>query len=68
MSDLVRQGKARTLGLSEAQNGPILEEFVRLASEVGCTPAQLALGWPLNRAPHIVPIPGTRSVAHLDKH
>jgi aryl-alcohol dehydrogenase-like predicted oxidoreductase len=51
-----------------AQNGPILQEFVRLASEVGCTPAQLALGWLLNRAPHIVPIPGTRSVAHLEEN
>lgn len=51
-----------------AQNGPILQEFVCLASEVGCTPAQLALGWLLNRAPHIVPIPGTGSVAHLEEN
>jgi len=50
------------------QNQPILEEFVRLASQLGCTPAQLALAWLLNRATHVVPIPGTRSVAHLDEN
>jgi aryl-alcohol dehydrogenase-like predicted oxidoreductase len=51
-----------------AQNRPILDEFVCLASELGCTPAQLALAWLLNRATHVVPIPGTRSVAHLDEN
>jgi aryl-alcohol dehydrogenase-like predicted oxidoreductase len=50
------------------QNRTVLEEFVRLADEVGCTPGQLALAWLLNRAPHIVPIPGTRSVAHFDEN
>ena len=50
------------------QNRPVLEEFVRLAGEVGCTPGQLALAWLLNRAPHVVPIPGTRSVAHFDEN
>jgi hypothetical protein len=32
---------------------------------VGCTPAQLAIAWLLHRGDHILPIPGTRSVAHL---
>jgi aryl-alcohol dehydrogenase-like predicted oxidoreductase len=50
------------------QNQPVLEDFVRLAGEVGCTPGQLALAWLLNRAPHVVPIPGTRSVAHFDEN
>ncbi|MFJ8646714.1 aldo/keto reductase [Streptomyces sp. NPDC093546] len=36
-----------------------------VAAELGATPAQTALAWLLHRAPHIVPIPGTTSVAHL---
>ncbi|MDG5489683.1 aldo/keto reductase [Sphingomonas sp. BGYR3] len=38
----------------------------RLAAEHDCTPGQLAIAWVLARAPHIVPIPGTRSITHLD--
>lgn len=39
-----------------------------LATEAGCTPAQLALAWLLRRGPHIVPIAGTTSSAHLDEN
>jgi aryl-alcohol dehydrogenase-like predicted oxidoreductase len=60
--------RANSWPLSFVQNRPVLEEFVGLAGEVGCTPGQLALAWLLNRAPHIVPIPGTRSVAHFDEN
>ncbi len=35
------------------------------ARSVGATPAQLALAWLLRRSPVMVPIPGTKSVAHL---
>ena len=39
--------------------------YHRIAQDVGCTPAQLALAWLLHKAPHIIPIPGTTSVEHL---
>lgn len=39
--------------------------YEALAREAGCTPVQLALAWLLHKAPHIIPIPGTTSVAHL---
>jgi aryl-alcohol dehydrogenase-like predicted oxidoreductase len=64
----IRRGMPRFQPDNFAQNHPILEEFVCVASELGCTPAQLALAWLLNRAKHVVPIPGTRSVAHLDEN
>jgi aryl-alcohol dehydrogenase-like predicted oxidoreductase len=64
----IRRGMPRFKSESFVQNRPVLEEFVGLAGEVGCTPGQLALAWLLNRAPHIVPIPGTRSVAHFDEN
>lgn len=46
-------------------NLALLPPLRALAAGRGCTVAQLALAWLLHRAPHIVPIPGTRSEAHL---
>jgi aryl-alcohol dehydrogenase-like predicted oxidoreductase len=43
----------------------LLPAYKALAHEAGCTPAQLALAWLLHKGPHIIPIPGTTSVAHL---
>jgi aryl-alcohol dehydrogenase-like predicted oxidoreductase len=42
-----------------------LAPYKALAREAGCTPAQLALAWLLHKAAHVIPIPGTTSVAHL---
>ena len=39
-----------------------------LAAEIGLTPSQLALAWLLHRGEDVVPIPGTRSRAHLDEN
>ena len=36
-----------------------------VAARLGATPMQVALAWLLRRAPNILPIPGTSSVAHL---
>jgi pyridoxine 4-dehydrogenase len=38
------------------------------ADELGARPAQVALAWLLQRAPNIVPIPGTSSVQHLEEN
>lgn len=37
-----------------------------LAAEAGCSTAQLALAWLLAQGPHVVPIPGTASITHLE--
>ena len=39
-----------------------------LAGSTGHTPAQLALAWLLHRSPVVLPIPGTKSVAHLEEN
>jgi aryl-alcohol dehydrogenase-like predicted oxidoreductase len=39
--------------------------FHAYARARGITPAALALAWLLDRAPHIIPIPGTRTAEHL---
>ena len=49
-------------------NLALLAQYKLLAQEAGCTPAQLALAWLLHKAPHIIPIPGTTSVEHLNEN
>jgi aryl-alcohol dehydrogenase-like predicted oxidoreductase len=49
-----------------AANEPLRARYLALAGELGCTPAQLALAWLLAKAPHVIAIPGMRSIGHLD--
>jgi aryl-alcohol dehydrogenase-like predicted oxidoreductase len=42
-----------------------LQAFHAFAVRRGVTPAALALAWLLDRGPHIIPIPGTRTADHL---
>jgi aryl-alcohol dehydrogenase-like predicted oxidoreductase len=49
-------------------NLALVEALKAIAASRGCTPAQLALAWLLQRGPHIVPIPGTRSIARLEEN
>ncbi len=49
-------------------NKTLLPSYRAVAHELGCTPAQLALAWLLERAPHILPIPGTTSITHLEEN
>ena len=48
-----------------ARNLKLLPAYEALAQALGCTPSQLALAWLLHKAPHIIPLFGTTSVAHL---
>lgn len=43
-----------------------LDAFHAFARQRGFTPAALALAWLLDRGPHILPIPGTRTAEHLN--
>jgi len=47
------------------QNLTLIEQFVRLAEQVGVTPAQLALKWVLSRGENVHVIPGTTNPQHL---
>jgi aryl-alcohol dehydrogenase-like predicted oxidoreductase len=51
--------------LNWRRNRERLGDFVALANAWGLKPATLAIAWMLAKAPHIVPIPGTRGGAHL---
>ena len=50
------------------KNMKLFAEYTKVADEVGCTPAQLAIAWTLAKAPHIVPIPGTRHTAYVEEN
>jgi len=61
----LRRTMPRFDGANWAANTRLLPAFHAIAQEVGCSPAQLALAWLLHQGEHIIPIPGTTSVAHL---
>ena len=51
-------------------NGPNLENIRKavdgIARRHGATPHQVALTWHLHRSPNTLPIPGTRTISHVD--
>jgi aryl-alcohol dehydrogenase-like predicted oxidoreductase len=49
-----------------SHNLALAARFNALAAQAGITPAQLSLAWVLARGDFILPIPGTRSIAHLE--
>lgn len=58
------------LGSAFNPENPVLghPEIRKTASELGRTPAQVALAWTLAAAPNMLLIPGTSSVAHLEEN
>jgi aryl-alcohol dehydrogenase-like predicted oxidoreductase len=58
----------RFRGARLAHNLAAVGRFDALAIEIGLTSAQLALAWLLTRGSHVIPIPGTRSIAHLEEN
>jgi len=44
------------------------DSILKVASELGATPLQVALAWLLKRSKVILPIPGTSSVAHVEQN
>jgi pyridoxine 4-dehydrogenase len=66
IDDLAREGTAYVPffplgGFSPLQSSTLSD----VATRLGATPMQVALAWLLRRAPNILLIPGTSSVAHL---
>ena len=51
-------------GELSGEGSPLTE----IAAEHGSTPSQLALAWLLRRSPVMLPIPGTKSLTHLDEN
>jgi hypothetical protein len=51
-----------------AANLPLRKAYQAYAAKVGCTPAQLALAWLLQKDSTLIPIPGTQNMAHLQEN
>ncbi|MCA8887601.1 MAG: aldo/keto reductase, partial [Parvularculaceae bacterium] len=64
----IRRGMPRFNEPHFSRNQSLLPVFRQIAKDAGCAPAQLALAWLLQKAPHIIPIPGTTSVANLSEN
>jgi hypothetical protein len=64
----IRRDMPRFKAPHYAANLRLLRAFEALAREAHCTGAQLALAWLLHKAPDLIPIPGTTSIAHLEEN
>jgi aryl-alcohol dehydrogenase-like predicted oxidoreductase len=63
-----RRGLPRFQEPNLARNLALVDRFSAIASEKGCTPAQLALAWLLAQGEDIVPIPGTKRRQYLEEN
>ena len=64
----IRRNMPRFQQPAFADNQVLLVQLQKLAQQVDCSSGQLALHWLLNQAEHIIPIPGTRSIQHLEEN
>ncbi|MGW6117752.1 aldo/keto reductase [Nocardia sp. NPDC055165] len=63
-----RKSNPRFVGEAFDQNLRLVDEVRAVGSEVGATPAQVALAWLLAQGNDIAPIPGTRRVARVEEN
>lgn len=49
-------------------NLALLDAAREIAREAGCNVAQLALAWTLAKGDHVIPIPGTTKLSHLEEN
>ena len=61
----IRRSMPRFEPANYAANLKLLDGLADISAGLQCSMPQLALAWLLAKAEHIIPIPGTRSIAHL---
>jgi aryl-alcohol dehydrogenase-like predicted oxidoreductase len=66
--DDFRRHSPRFQGENFQKNLQLVERIQQMATEKGCTPAQLTLAWVLSRGEDVVPIPGTKRRKYLDEN
>jgi aryl-alcohol dehydrogenase-like predicted oxidoreductase len=64
----LRRTWPRFVGEAWETNLALIDAFNDLAAKAEVTPAQLSLGWVLAQADHIVTIPGTANIEHLEEN
>ncbi len=64
----LRRTWPRFVGENWSKNLALIDEFNAIAAANDVTPAQLSLAWVLAQGDHIVVIPGTSNIAHLEEN
>ncbi len=64
----IRAKMPRFIEPNFSKNLALVEHFKAIAVDLGCTIAQLCLAWCLHKGDHIMPIPGTKNIAHLEEN
>jgi aryl-alcohol dehydrogenase-like predicted oxidoreductase len=64
----LRAGWPRFQEPNLSANLKLVERYRGLAAEQGVTPAQLSMGWVLSKGDHIVTIPGSQNIAHVEEN
>ena len=64
----IRRSMPRFGGTNWTANRALIDRFEAIAARERVTPAQLSLAWVLSRGDHVVTIPGTASIAHLEEN
>lgn len=63
----IRQAMPRFEASNYARNVQLLAPMAALAQQAGCSLAELAITWVLHQGSHVIALPGTTSVAHLQE-
>jgi aryl-alcohol dehydrogenase-like predicted oxidoreductase len=63
-----RRQSPRFQGENFERNLDLVRRIEEIARSKGVTPAQLAITWVLSQGDDIVPIPGSKSIAHLEEN
>lgn len=63
-----RRMSPRFQGENFARNLDLVKRIEEMAKEKGITPAQLAIAWLLAQGKDIVPIPGSKSIHHVEEN
>jgi aryl-alcohol dehydrogenase-like predicted oxidoreductase len=64
----VRSRSPRYTPEARKANRVVVDLLAAIATQKGATPGQIALAWLLAQRPWLVPIPGSRRLAHLDEN
>lgn len=64
----IRPNMPRFQGEALEHNLSLLDQYSVIAEKAGCSRAQLALAWLLSRGEHVIPIPGTTSIPHMEEN
>ncbi len=64
----IRRGMPRFYPDNYAANLKLLDGYSAIAQDAGCSMAQLSLAWVLSRGEHVVALPGTTRLDHLQEN